>query len=354
MNSYQWVWEFDAAARARGDAARVQLHQLLNQGNEIDRERPDEEFALYERGQVLARDLGESWWVLMFEHWKIECLLFRKRDAQTALDLAARAVVEVRKPQYDAFPQRAALHLNLVSAYSKIDVIGYQTEIREAFELLQNEGGDLSDRVYLAQQWTNFLMGIDSPASVEAAWKHLALAEESRDGHYLSCAFSYLCSALVQYDESGAREHLRELSARGEEIARLSQRKSAAATLLMWRALAARYDGDESGAKRFYRLAFERQKSLHAPRTAVYFGAIEFHEFGGETQRALEVADAELREIEGLGWDFVEAEKRWKKCEIMHQAGWDFEAESEKLRAAAAHLKSKSHWDAKIASLKAL
>lgn len=116
-SAWNWIREFYQAAKRDGDAERLRLLDFHSRGFEVGHERPDERLAIYDAGRAHAARLNEPWWEMFFEHWKIETLLFSKQDARGALELAARAVVEVAKPQYANLPERASLNLNLVSAY---------------------------------------------------------------------------------------------------------------------------------------------------------------------------------------------------------------------------------------------
>ncbi len=321
---------------------------------EFGHERPDERLALYEAGRASAHGLGEPWWEMFFEHWKIETLLFSKQDPQSALDLAARAVAEVAKPRYDGMLERASLNLNLVSAYVQLDPIGHDAKIRAAFDYIGGHCVMFREFApYHAQQWASFLDAVSDPHAVEAAWRHLQLAEQSGSDHYRMGAFLLLCKVLVQMEPPTARVLLGELSREAERCARSEGRERAIASALMWRALAARTDGDERAASGFYQSAWNIQNRMTTPHNAVNFGAVAFHREGGEWDAALGVCQKELRVLRAHQLTFLEAKRRLLKCELLRASGRSFEREGARLRAVAARLPSREYWEAKLEALAA-
>ena len=351
-SAWNWIRAFHERALRDEDAPRLRLIDIYARGIELGHERPDERLALYQSGRVLAAQLREPWWEMFFEHWKIETLLFSKQDARAALDLAARAVVEVAKPNYAALPERASLNLNLVSAYMQIDPIGHQKRIRAAFDYISENCIAYAEFApYHAQQWTSFLEAVEDPQAVPAAWEHLRLAESSGSDHYRMAALLLLCKVLYQQERPVARVLLGELAAYGEICARNEGRDRAVASALMWRALAARWDGDEEAAREFYASAWKMQNRLSTPKNAVNFGAVAFHEDAGQWDEALRACQAELRVLIAHKLEFLEAKRRLKKCELLRKAGRPWKPEAARLGKVAARLPSREYWAARLAEL---
>lgn len=353
MNSAgDWIRDFYQKAKREGDEARLGLLDFYTRAVDIGYERPDERLAHYEAGRVAARQLNEPWWEMCFEHWKIETLLFAKQDARAALDLAARAVAEVAKPRYAQLPERASLNLNLVSAYVHLDPIGHQAKIRAAFGYIGEHCVMFHEfRPYHAQQWAAFLDAVCDPGALEAAWEHLQLAEESGSDHYRMGALLLLCKVLVQSEPPAARLLLAELSREAERCARSEGRERAIASALMWRALAVRYDGDEAEARELYERAWAIQNRMTTPRNAVNFAAVAFHRQREEWDEALRACQAELRVLRAHHLTFLEAKRRFLKCELLQQSGRDWTREAARLRQVAAQLPSQKHWHAQLDAL---
>ena len=347
-----WIHDFYYRAKRDEDHERLRLIDYQVRGFEIGHERPDERLAIYDAARAHAARLNEPWWEMFFEHWKIETLLFSKQDARGALDLAARAVIEVAKPSYVNLPERASLNLNLVSAYMQLDPIGHEKKIRAAFGYIR-ENCVLYDEFapYHAQQWTSFLEAVGDAQAAPAAWEHLRLADESDSDHYRMSALLLLCKVVHQMEPEFARDLMPQMAAHAEDYSRSEKRDRATATALMWRAVGARWDGDEAAANRFYRRAFAIQNRINTPHNAVGFPAIIYHESHEQWDEALRVAQAELRVLCAHKLTFQEAKLRFKKCELLKRAGRDFGREAARLQRVAAQLPSQNYWLAKLDDL---
>src|SRR5205823_5605268 len=98
-----------------------------------------------------AQLLSEPWWVLFFDHWKVEALIYYKEDYRAVIDLAVQATLELRKPGFEQYPLRFGVYCNLVAAYLCVDPRGHAGAIREALGYLSGlVSADGSDR-YLLQ-----------------------------------------------------------------------------------------------------------------------------------------------------------------------------------------------------------
>ena len=351
-SAWNWIRDFYREAAQKNDVERLRLIDFHSRGFEVGHERPDERLAIYDAGRAHAARLNEPWWEMFFEHWKIETLLFAKQDARGALDLAARAVIEVAKPNYAQLPERASLNLNLVSAYMQLDPIGHAEKIRAAFAYI-GESCVIYDEFapYHAQQWTAFLEAIGDPEAVPAAWEHLMLADESGSDHYRMAALLLLCKVLQQFEPDEARALMPELATHAYRCAHNEERERAMASALMWRAVGARWSGDEPGAREFYRGAFALQNRMNTPKNAVGFPAIVYHQARAEWDEALGVAQRQLRVLRAHDLTFQEAKLRLKKCELLQRANRPWAREARRLRRVAANLPSRHYWDEKLDAL---
>ena len=355
--SSQWDWlrAFRARATRDGDHSRLQMINFYNQASRVSYDQPDERLTLLEAGRVLAVQLNEPWWVMFFEEWKIVSL-FAKRDLYGALDLAARAVLEVNKPIYDGSPLRASLNLSLVAAYRGIDPIAHQDAIRAAFEVIREQCAAFDDfEPDYRQNWAYFLDEIDDPDALTAAWDYVAAARncptESLRAHYGMSALILVGSILVVREPQTARVMLGELAEQAETYAHLKKRQSLIASSLMWRAVAARWNGDERVARQFYERAFAIQNRLNTPLLAVNSGAVAYHRLNEEWDEALRICQRGLRIFRVQKLTFSETKLRLKKCELLKCAGRDWTREAERTRVVANKLKSRNYWFAKLDAL---
>lgn len=352
MRSWQWLWDFERAAMAANDTARIHLAGLHREANRVGHDAPDQKLAIYEEGRGLAVQLREPWWEMFYEHWVIEVLLFGKQKPREALDRAVRAVFEVRKPIYDAFPQRVGLHMNLAAAYMGIDPIGYEKELRAVFPYIQSGCEQFPDfQAYYAQLWGYFLESIEDDGAVGAAWEYLFRAEETGSAHYIWDALHMLCSTLYRFEPEMARLQIGELATLGEELARVEKRNRGITSFLMWQAVAARWEGDETAAKRLYQRSWLMQSRLPVPRNSAHYPAIAFHEVGGDLESALKICQLSIRVLRQHELTFLEVQRRLKKCQLLGQLGRDFSRDAARLRSVADQLPSREHWEKRLLEL---
>jgi hypothetical protein len=353
---YRWIWEFALHARHEGDADRLKLLEILEAAQSYSSEESDIRLALYRQGRDLARQLDEPWWIVLFEFWISETLLYYKHDPEGALKVSARMVVETRKPQYAAQPERVGLSLNFIAAYSRIDPIGYEARIREAIAAGENDW-NLFESFYEVywQLQTRFLTAVADPRAVEVAWEHLRVsfnhyARHDTSGHYVIYALADLLPALWLYDTEQAREHTAGLAQLGQEMSPLSENDRLEALFTMWRALGSQLAGEEE-AMTFYKSAFTKQAALAAPRNVVFWPAIYFHLERGELTRVVQVCEEAALIAEEYNLHFEAATLRLKQCEIARDAGLQLNKYAAKLRQVSANLPSKSHWERKLEEL---
>ena len=356
MSSFwQWMRDFHFRAVRSGDVERQQLAILWERSVELSYERPDEKLAILDQAGALARRLNEPYWDLFFDHWKIETLLYEKHRPAAALKLAARAAFEVRKPIYDAFAYRPQITLSLTACYLKIDPIGYEDLLREAFEYARGQcQSDEELKPYFAQQWSRFLEAVGAPDAVEANWQHLYAAYQSGTEHYVLFALLHLCSTLASYDLPAARAHIGEFAQFGLELCRLEEREREAAMFTIWLALAARWNGDETQARKLYRRAWDLQNRLTSPHNAIQFAATIFHETMGEWDEALRVVENEIEVLQGHDLEFLGAKRRLKQIELLGKLNRDTASYRALLGGVASRLKSRDYWESELQKLDAV
>ncbi len=111
MSVMEWMRDFHARALREDDKERLRLVNFYFRARALDREQHEQRLEIYRAGGDLARRLGEPWWKMYYEFWKISTLLHFQSQVSLALDLATRAVLEVAKPLYEGFPGRPNLNL---------------------------------------------------------------------------------------------------------------------------------------------------------------------------------------------------------------------------------------------------
>jgi hypothetical protein len=325
MSVWDWVIEFNERAEADGDGDRMRLLQTYENASKFAKTDPDVMLGLLAEGRALAQQLGEPWWVLFFDHWRLQALLHFKYDYRDVMDLAVQATLEARKPPYAELPQRVCLHEDLIYAYVGTDPEGHAERIGQALEYMQGQvGPDLDCRYCVQGCCAQFALQRGRLDEAQAAsLKMLAMtdAEASRStaDHYALDAYADLCTVAF---ERGDWDALAEWAEAGEDTARRRDKQLELAKFLAWRALLERRAGHGDAARRLFRAATSRVARLKAVPGESYYDALcAFHELGGEPGAALTVRDQELRVIAGKGRLAHEARCRLKRCRLLAQMG---------------------------------
>jgi hypothetical protein len=341
MSVWDWVREFRRDAALRGDAARLRLCRLENDFGDFMETDPDRSLALLEEGRRLALTINEPRWALFFDHWRLQVLLHHKCDYRTAADLAVRAALEARKPQFADLPQRNCLQEDLINCYLGVDPVGHEGLIEQALSFMEQEvAPDMECRFCLATCRTRFERARGRPEAARVAGlRALAMAESDGEAHYAANAYSHLCHLAFL---AGDDDSLRLWAPAGEELARaLANKQSELAAFVLWQALLARRDGDEERGRRLVRAATARMGRLKAPPGEAYFDAwAAYHEQGGNLLGAVQVRDRQLATVVNTGQAAYEARVRLGRCRLLARLARLTDADLDEARAAAAKLRS--------------
>jgi hypothetical protein len=325
MGVWDWVIDFNRNAEETGDRERQRLLQLFENASNFNHSDPDVMLGLLAEGRALAQALNEPWWVLFFDHWRLQALLHFKCDYRTVPELATKSALEARKPLYSQLPQRVCLHEDLIYAFVGTDPEGHQERIRQALDYMSQEvGPDLDCRYCVQGCRARFAMECGRPEEAQAAANQLLAmtdAESSRStaDHFAMDAYDIHCDLAFQ---RGDWKALAEWATAGEEAARRRAKDRDLAKFLAWQALLARIGGQEDRARRLARGAASRIARLKSVPAESYFdGLCAYHEKGGELEDALRLRDQELATVVGKDRLLQETRCRIKRCRLLAQMG---------------------------------
>ncbi len=344
MSKWSWFHEYEADARVRGDPDRLRLARLHYEGWGWRETDPDQAYALYDQGCQLARRLGEPWWQLFYAHWRLGALLYFKRDYRDVLRPAVEAVLEARKPSYEAFPFRFAIFYDLISAYLGIDAPGYADPIRQALHSLEHDvprSGE--DHFLLEDSKRAFALALEDLDAAEAATlRSMRLADEAGEEHSAAHHSAFNCCGLCTVAfKRGDWERLGENAAAGEQAARRIGYKMQISECQMWSALLALRSGDEARARPLRRQAVARVSRLKRPPSASWFNALAawaLHE--NDLAAALAVRDREYETIRDRGRLAYESVCHVERCRLLARLGKPLDEELKAGREAAAKLRN--------------
>jgi hypothetical protein len=325
--SGMWDWwrEFAERALLNGDRERLRLVRLQNEAYRLRETDLGASLGLLRDASQLAGVLGEPWCQLHFDHMYQDILLHHGGDCRTALDLAIRNVLEVRKPFYENFPKRFPIHLSLVCTYLSIDPAGYESEIRDLLAHLDDLLSPSMEEghAYFQMQKVRLALKLGLLEEAHAAALHmLDLAEgdgESACVLYSVYAHSLLCRvAFRQGDLAGLTTWARD----GVQRAEQDGEKKHHTAMVLWQAVLARKAGDEPAARRLYRRAETRAARWTGLRFGGYYNALSaFHEHAGEWEQVLQARAAHWENVQGCGRVHDEAFVLSCRCATLAQLG---------------------------------
>jgi hypothetical protein len=344
VSIWQWIRDYYADAEATGDPQRLRLCDLHQDAMSSYRTNPDRTLAMLAEARALAEQMGENWWVLFIDHWRLQALLNFKLDFRHVLDIAVGATLEARKPQYASFPQRICLHEDLISSYLGIDPFGYAGAVMQALDYMEHEvSPDVECRFCQKECRAEFarvcgdLDGVERVTRLELDLLDADEQSGTSQDHHLGIAYLNLCNvAFLRRDW----ETLRELIPQTEVLALRRENHLGLARLLYYQALLARLDGDESAAKRLMRRGRSREQRAGGVPGEQNFDALAgFHEAGGELEEAWQVREQELATLLDRGHFFDEFVCRRKRLRLLVQMGKPHDEELALARAAAGKLR---------------
>jgi len=354
MDIWDWYNECLRRFKRDSDRERLRMARFHPQGFDCQETDPERTLALFTEGRNLAEQLGEPWWVLFYDVWRVQALIGYLHDYRNVLDLAVRCALEVRKPSYDRHPWKFAIFNHLVRIYTEIDPLGHADAIREALAYLEAElpPEPNDDRYVMLGRKRKFALARgDLDEALAVALSQIALGDadedERRVGWY---TVSVYCDLCLIYQRRGEWDAIAENAERAEVLARrLDQCESELAESQLWQAVLARRAGKEFESARQLRNAMRRMKRLRTPPSREYFDALVlYHDLGGELEKGLLARDEERKVIDGKGRLVSECEVRIKRCRLLAQLERLRPEDLEDARAAAQKLRLPDRYLAQI------
>ena len=339
MGFQEWVRDYLAKARAAGDKERLRLPLIYLEAYGHHETDPDRMLALLDQGRLLAKKLGEPWWVLFFDFCRTEVLLHDKMNYTHLLDHVVRTALEARKPLYAQHPLRFAALGHLAAVYLYTDPRGYAAEVRAALAHLQAELPDIRQEHYvLVSRQCLFAEALGRlEEAIALGEKGQAMLEGDPNPenalHHRAGGYRDLCRL---YFRRGDWQALGEAAAAGEEAARQRQAKKPLAELLLWRAVWLRHEGDAEEAQRLCRRARSLMGRLGARPPENFIPArAAYHEQGGNLTTALRVRGRQLEQTVGRGMTAAECECHIERCRLLARLGRPLDGEMAAARQAA-------------------
>ncbi|MEP7289400.1 MAG: hypothetical protein ABI947_26930 [Chloroflexota bacterium] len=328
-----WLEDYYRRAKLAGDRDRQQLCQIFFQAIYLYTTDPDQALAILQQGRGLAAELHEAWWILFYDYQRCDVLLYHKGDQATALDLAVRLAVEVRKPIYTNCPFQTFIYRLLIEAYLYIDPVGYAVKIRESVDYME-ANMPLDQDTYRNLEWQRsaLALALNQLDEAESAAQR-SMARSEGEPFQVTGAYALLCEVAYR---RGDIETLVEYARAAEITARRSNRHNRLLEFLCWQAYVERKRGNETVAHRLYTQAKLRAARLATKHEYFYYDALcAYHEAGGDLEHTLAARGAELANVISSGNSYEEIRCRIERCRLLKQMGSPLESETAEVRRAA-------------------
>lgn len=316
-----WAWldDFQRRANWSGDQERSRLVQMHYRAWEVHEKDPEQALMLCNQGAELARQLDEPCVELFHEYWAAEMLLFYLVRVKEGLDFATKLVTKASTPRYADCPVRARVYITLVSAYYSVDALGYESEIRNMIEFLENDiplDDDTHHRLqgYRARMW----MHVEDYQKAEAeTLKYLSMCVgrpyREADGYGVLAATMY-----YQRRDDKALEY----AVLYEEKARRAYIQSSIAGSTLWQALLYRLKGLETEAQQFFLRGMALLSTLGIEKEREYHDMMcRFYEAGKEYEKSLALRDEQLKKLGDVTGQSILFEILRKRCLVLKQMG---------------------------------
>ncbi len=322
MDTQEWIEAFIQRAQENGDRERLRLVTLVDIMDSVLDRSPSQALQILDECDRLAKALDEPCWMLFYRQLRAEVHTFFHVDMRTGLDVAARAVVEARKPEYRECPTRAGLMSTLINAYVYIDPVGYHQQIIDTIDLIENEmQPDALLRVELEMK----------RAVVEAAYGNVqhalqlayeCLAASPHNGVLRLDAYTALCEVLRISKDFSTGLHYAEL---GVEAALKHERHNIKRVLSQFWAyytLCAYQTGDAQTAETYYKKASNSANLLNIePFYTVPALLADYQTARGDYAKADGHFQEAIAGTDAAGSVYASCIARAKRCRVLGLSG---------------------------------
>jgi len=302
---WRWIQDKHYEAMHEGNETKIQMVELFWKTLNTMEDDPQTALNYISQSRHLAKILDEKWFIQLLNHWELQARFAFLGDYNGTLELATKATVEVRLPEYQALPQRICLHEDLISAYVQQDPIGNKDLIQKALDYMEDEvDRNVECFICLNSLKLNFARTTGtSEDAVRAGLNALSVAEGSP--HHLTHVYTVLVESayeLKQWDK------LLLWIIEAESNARKSDRDNYVATTLVWLAFHSQRTGDETRATSLFQQGVHRANRYGAfLGKPFYTASTAYHESGGRLQEALDAQTTYLRQVVGKAKPFSES-----------------------------------------------
>lgn len=310
VNLWGWFYDLRQTAFSTGNKDVLRSIALHSEGWDNRERDPQSTLAMWREARALAIKAGQAWLALFHGYWCCEAILGYLDDVKEGLDAAVKLSVEAYKPEYQDCPVVGQAQRILVDAYIRTDILGYETQIREALDYIETN-------IPLPESTYRLLMAHRSRLEYECGtlteshlWARKFLDLSERSDFHRSIALLWLCN--LEY-RLGRTEKLMEYAASALRSAQRSQRLGSQATCYLWQAVLAAKQGEVVRAAQFHRQATLLRTTIGTQPDDVYDDLLtEYYEYADEPDNAVAWRENRITYLMGKEqhyWAFMEQVK---------------------------------------------
>jgi hypothetical protein len=347
MNVWDWIDEYASQADHRGDRERLALVEIHPEAYGHRHTDPARMLALLEDGRRRATALNEPWWVLFFDHWCLETLIYYQDDYRALLDRAIQLTLDLRQPVHEQHPLRFHAHCNLLAAYLCVDPRGHADAIAAALKYLAEQMPEEGEEKYLLtarQHWFAYEMErLDEATALSLRLLEYADGDPDRHlalHHSVGAHLSLCRLALARSDWPALADHAQ----LAEDLAARRGAPYDRALAQLWQAVSASQARDDL-APRHMRGAQSRFARLSRPLDDNYHDALAaYHELAGDLLQALAARVQQADRLRDKGQHATEAEVYLHRLRLKALTGLPLEPEATELLTVVERLRTPSYY----------
>lgn len=338
---WHWIQSKHYDARLNDNEMQLRMIELFWSMLNVMEDDPTAALNYCMQSRRLAETLDDKWFIQLLNHWELQARFSFLGDYTGTLELATKATVEVRLPEYQALPQRVCLHEDLISAYVEQDPIGNKDLVQKALDYMEEEV-DQSVECYKCLQGLklDFVETHGTPEeTIQAGLKVLGVVEGS--AHHL--VFAYITLVQSAY-EAKLWDRMLLWSIELESNARKADRDNYIATSLLWLAIHAQRNQDDNRAQSLFQQAEHRANRYGAfIGKHFYTATTAYHEMGGRLQDALNAQIEYLGHVVGKTKPYEETTTYIEIIRLKKALNLDFADEVTKLKTRIKDLKAQDY-----------
>lgn len=303
-----------------GNEALKSMVDCYRDGSKLMQDEPETAIMHFKNGRDQAVELDKARWVLLYDHWTIQTLMFYMQDYNTALELSVKATIDARKPELAACPTRVCVHEDLISAYMGRDPIGYTEQIEDAIQYMEEEV-DKNSNCHFCLRGRRISFELVHKRVDNAYDEAMQLFSSTTEKtHYHIHAISDLI--YIAYLRKDYPEILR-LARLGEPLAFEKDRREFIIAFKAWEVLALYQCGD-AHHEIFLMNLYDYSQSMSRITSDAYYDALcAYYEAKGNLDTALQMRDKQVALKAGGGQYYYEYHARLEQCRLRKKLGMD-------------------------------